>query len=80
LLSAPIFISCPDSANEREKPLSYVARHVFTIHAAQGDASVPIELSGDLNATHPEITRAAIAFHGKGRNVEGYYSAFQKAL
>ena len=40
---------------------------------------VPMEISIDLNATHPEITRAAIVFHGKGRNVEGYSSALQRA-
>jgi hypothetical protein len=59
--------------------VTYLAKHVFTVHTAQGDASVPMEISVDLNATHPEITRAAIVFHGKGRNVEGYFSALQRA-
>lgn len=39
----------------------------------------PMEISVDLNALHPEITRAAVVFHGKGRNVEGYFAALQRA-
>src|SRR5271156_1893183 len=79
LLLAPIFGNFLAMAAEREKPVTYLAKHSFTIHTAQGDASVPMEISVDLNAAHPEITRAAIVFHGKGRNVEGYFSALQRA-
>ena len=79
LVQALIFGSCLVSAAEREKPVTYVAKHAFVMHTAQGDASVPIEISVDLNAIHPEITRAAIVFHGKGRNVEGYFSALEHA-
>jgi hypothetical protein len=78
-LLALIFANCPVSAAEREKPVTYLAKHTFTVHTAQGDASVPMEISVDLNAMHPEVTRAAIVFHGKGRNVEGYFSALQRA-
>jgi hypothetical protein len=49
------------------------------MHTEQGDASVPVEVSVNLYSTHPEITRAAIVFHGKGRNVEGYFSALEHA-
>ena len=38
-----------------------------------------LRISVDLGAKHPEITRAAIVFHGKGRNVEGYFSALRRA-
>jgi pimeloyl-ACP methyl ester carboxylesterase len=78
-LLALIFANCAALAAEREKPVTYLAKHSFTVRTAQGDASVPMEISVDLNATHPEITRAAIVFHGKGRNVEGYFSALQRA-
>jgi hypothetical protein len=37
------------------------------MHTALGDAGVPVQISVDLDAIHPEITRAAIVFHGKGR-------------
>jgi hypothetical protein len=29
------------------------------MRTAQGDANVPVKISVDLNAIHPEITRAA---------------------
>jgi len=67
------------SAAEREKPVAYLAKRAYTMHTAGGDASIPMEISVDLNVVHPEITRAAIVFHGKGRNVEGYYSALEHA-
>jgi hypothetical protein len=78
-LSVLIFASCAVSAAEHEKPVTHLAKQTYTMHTALGDASVPVEISVDLNAIHPEITRAAIVFHGKGRNVEGYFSALQRA-
>jgi len=77
--AALLLTSCWVYAAEREKPVSYLAKHAFTVHSALGDASVPMEASTDLNSAHPEITRAAIVLHGKGRNVEGYYAALQRA-
>jgi hypothetical protein len=78
-ISTLIFASCIVSAAEREKPVTHLAKQAYTMHTAQGDASVPMEISVDLNAIHPEVTRAAIVFHGKGRNVEGYFSALERA-
>jgi hypothetical protein len=74
-----LFLSFAAGAAEREKPVAYLGKHVFTLQTARGDASVPAEMSVDLNSTHPEITRAAIVFHGKGRNVEGYFRALERA-
>jgi hypothetical protein len=79
LLAAWIFAGCPAFGAEREKPVAYVAKQAYTMHTPQGDASVPLEASVDLNAAHPEIIRAAIVFHGRGRNVEGYFSALARA-
>jgi hypothetical protein len=78
-ISALVFAGCRVPAAEREKPVAHLAREAFIMHTARGDASVPSEISVDLSAKHPEITRAAIVFHGKGRNVEGYFSALQHA-
>jgi hypothetical protein len=78
-IAALMFASLVVSAAEREQPVKHLATQVFTVHTAQGDASVPMEISLDLNAIHREITRAAIVFHGKGRNVEGYFSALERA-
>ena len=78
-ISTLILASCVVSAAESEKPVTHLAKQAYTMRTAQGDASVPMEISVDLNAAHPEITRAAIVFHGKGRNVEGYFSALERA-
>jgi hypothetical protein len=77
--AALVFAGWAVSAAEREKPVAHLARQAYTVHTAQGDASVPVETSANLNSIHPEITRAAIVFHGKGRNVEGYFSALERA-
>jgi hypothetical protein len=74
-----IFANWQVSAAEREEPVKHVASQAYMIHTERGDASVPMEVSVNLNAVHPEITRAAIVFHGKGRNVEGYFSALERA-
>jgi hypothetical protein len=61
-------------AKEREEqPVKSLARRVYTVQSAAGAASVPIEMSLDISRGQPEITRAVIVFHGKGRNVEGYF-------
>jgi hypothetical protein len=67
------------SAAEREKPVERLARQAYTIHTTQGDASIPVEISTNLNVPHPEITRAVFIFHGKGRDVEGYFAALERA-
>ena len=78
-LAALILLSRMVSAAEREKPVERLARQVYTIHTTQGDASIPVEISTNLNGAHPEITRAVFIFHGKGRNVEGYFAALERA-
>jgi hypothetical protein len=78
-LAVLLFAKVGVLAAEREKPVTYLARHVYTLHTTQGEASVPMEMSLDLGASHPEITRAAVVFHGKGRNVEGYFSSLEHA-
>lgn len=79
LFTALIFTSGTASAAEVEKPVARLARQAYTMHTPQGDVTVPMEISLNLNAIHPETTRAVIVFHGKGRDVEGYYSALQRA-
>jgi hypothetical protein len=75
LISVLIFASRAVSAAEHEKPVTHLAKQTYTMHTALGDASVPAEISVDLDAIHPEITGAATVFHGRGRNVEDYFSA-----
>jgi hypothetical protein len=49
------------------------------LHSPLGDASLPIEASADLGGHHPEVEKAVVVFHGKGRNVEGYFHALERA-
>jgi hypothetical protein len=56
-----------------------VGAQEYTLHAPKGDVSIPVEVSTAWAGTHPGITRAAIVFHGKGRNVEGYFEALTTA-
>jgi hypothetical protein len=79
LLSVLMIASSLASAADREAPVRRLAKQAYTIRTAQGEVSVPVEISVNLNAIHPEITQAVIVFHGKGRNVEGYYSALERA-
>jgi hypothetical protein len=67
------------AAGAAEKPVAKLATRVFTVRTTGGDASIPLESSLDLSSAHPEITQAALVFHGKGRNVEGYYAALERA-
>jgi hypothetical protein len=56
-----------------------LGQRILTLHFASGDASLPIETSVDLGADHPEITAVAMVLHGKGRNVESYFHALERA-
>jgi len=61
-----------------ERPAA-VARQGFRISTAQGSAIAPFIISFDWSKPQPKITRAVIVFHGKGRDVEGYYRAALEA-
>jgi len=67
------------AAAAREKPVAKLAARVFILRTSGGEANLPIDASLDWSAPLPEVTRAAIVFHGKGRNVEGYYAALLTA-
>ena len=62
-----------------QTPVPALAMQAFALHTATGNASVPLDSSIVLGVNHPEITRAAIVLHGKGRNVQGYFRALQNA-
>jgi hypothetical protein len=66
-------------AAKRPKPVAAVASDEFRISTAQGSASEPFMISLDWSQPQPQITRAVIVFHGKGRDVEGYYRAAAEA-
>ena len=60
-------------AAKRPKPVAAVAGQEFRISTAQGSALEPFMMSLDWSRPQPQITRAVIILHGKGRDVEGYY-------
>jgi hypothetical protein len=66
-------------AGAREKPVAKLAAKVFTLSTNGGPVRLPLDASLDWSSPLPNIARAAIVFHGKGRNVEGYYAALQTA-
>jgi hypothetical protein len=67
------------AAAEHEAPVERLASRLYTVHTAAGDAQLPLEASENLEREHADITRAVIIFHGKGRNVEGYFKALRSA-
>jgi hypothetical protein len=79
LASSLLVLLASAAARAAEKPVAKLAARVFTLRTRDGDVSIPFESSLDLSTVHPDITQAAIVFHGKGRNVEGYYAALQRA-
>lgn len=66
-------------AAKRRKPVAAVAGQTFRISTAQGSAVEPLIISVDWSKPQPQITRAVIIFHGKGRDVEGCYRTLQQA-
>jgi hypothetical protein len=68
------------TAEEREgPPVKHLASHVYVLIDRDQHVKLPMEMSADPTIPHPEITRAVVVFHGKGRNVEGYYGALADA-
>jgi pimeloyl-ACP methyl ester carboxylesterase len=59
--------------------VSIVASHLFEIKTPQGAAEMPLDLSLDWDKPQPQVVRAVVVFHGKGRDVDGYYHASLKA-
>jgi len=71
--------SLPIQAAKREESVASLGTEVFTLHSTAGDASLPLDGSVNLGVAHPEMTRAVIVFHGKGRDVKGYFRALEYA-
>jgi pimeloyl-ACP methyl ester carboxylesterase len=64
---------------QREAPVEIVASHVFSLKTPHGAAEMPFDVSLDWNQPQPQVTRAVVMFHGKGRDVDGYYRATLRA-
>jgi hypothetical protein len=77
-LCLPGLVTSTSPAAERHAAAA-IASQSFRISTAHSSASQPLEISLDWSKQQPRITRAAIVFHGVGRDVEGYYRALQDA-
>jgi pimeloyl-ACP methyl ester carboxylesterase len=66
-------------AAKRPAPVAAVGNQGLRIATAQGAGVVPYLISLDWSKPQPQIARAVIIFHGKGRDVEGYYRTARAA-
>ena len=63
----------------KEEPVEIIASHLVPLTTPHGSGQLPIDFSLDWDKPQPQVTRAVIIFHGKGRDVDGYYRALCKA-
>jgi hypothetical protein len=66
-------------AAKQPAPVTVVAGQGFGIATDHGSGLEPFVISLDWSKPQPQITRAVIIFHGKGRDVEGYYRTAREA-
>jgi hypothetical protein len=76
---ALLLVLAPVGWAQHEAPVEKVASHTFGLQTPHGGSQMPIELSFDWTQAQPQVTRAVVIFHGKGRDVEGYYHTALKA-
>jgi hypothetical protein len=58
---------------EAQAPVAAIAGQRFRITTAAGSATDPFLISLDWSKPQPQVTRAVVIFHGKGRDVKGDY-------
>jgi len=64
---------------QAQRPVASVASQGLRISTPRGSAVEPYIISLDWSKPQPQITRAVVVFHGKGRNVESYYRSLVEA-
>jgi len=80
LLPAILLVSStPPAPAEQEPPVAIVASQLFSVTFPHGTGQLPIDLSLNWDKPQPQVTRAVVIFHGKGRDVDGYYNALRRA-
>lgn len=65
---------------QREPPVERVASHTFSLMTARGAAEMLFDESLDWNQPQPQVIRAVVMFHGKSRDVDGYYRSTLQAV
>jgi pimeloyl-ACP methyl ester carboxylesterase len=79
LALAVVVGNCVPLSAEKEPPVERVASQVFSVTTAHGTAQIPFEISLDWSKPQPQVVRAVVIFHGKGRDVEGNYRSLRRA-
>jgi hypothetical protein len=72
-------MGCATQSCLAEEPVEIIASQVAEIHAPTGVVTLPLDISLDWSKPLPNVTRAVIVLHGKGRDVDGYYRGLQRA-
>lgn len=62
-----------------EEPVKIIASRAVVIHTPSGTAQLPLDISLDWSKPQPQVTRAVILLHGKGRDVDGYYRGLERS-
>ena len=70
-----LVILVPRAPAENEEPVRIVADSLVSIKTSRGVADMPVDISIDWNQPQPLVSRAVIVFHGKSRDVDGYFKA-----
>ena len=78
-LSLLILLALSISFAQKESSVEQVASHAFELKTPAGSGMMPFEISLDWGKPQPAVSRAVVIFHGKGRDVEGYYRAALRA-
>ena len=73
LLLGLAWVPMPMRAAKPAAPVTAVASRGLRLSTPQGSAEVPYLVSLDWSKPQAQVTRAVVIFHGKGRDVEGYY-------
>jgi pimeloyl-ACP methyl ester carboxylesterase len=79
LLTIGLALADFPAAAEHESPVAIVASHVFELKTPRGSAQMPFDVSLDWNQPQPQVIHAVVMFHGKGRDVDGYYRTTLRA-
>ena len=74
-----VFVCAEFSHAAKEEPVDIIASHFVSLTTPHGSGQLPMDFSLDWDKPQPQVTRAVILFHGKGRDVDGYYRALRKA-
>ena len=78
LTETAAYAAAKDSS--RPPPVKVIADHRVEVKTSVGNGVLPLYLSRDWTTSQPDITRAAIVFHGVLGNADDYLRSAQRAV